>query len=369
MLTVHSAQAERLVVALDAFALSDGSQHRGIGRVVRRMLEDLSVHADVRALASRQVPVPAGVTRVGMHARVPARLARQVHTWELPRAIARSGAQVFHGPGQDIPRRSELPWVQTLYDLTPLVFRHPLLEPDRRRWLAAASCLRKADLVVAVSQSSAAQGVNLLGLDPRRVRVVPLGVDPSFAPTGRAYDPGWPYLLWLTAWGPHKNLSDAITTLEAVAAAGLPHRLVLAGYQDAWMRRQTDGLIEASPVADRIIHAGWVDDPGELYRGADAVLVTSRAEGFGLPALEALACGRVVVAFDNTSLPEVVGEAGLLVPDGDVGAFASAVLRILRDAGLRQELEARGPMRAARFDWTATMRGYLEAYHEVLTLQ
>jgi glycosyltransferase involved in cell wall biosynthesis len=95
------------------------------------------------------------------------------------------------------------------------------------------------------------------------------------------------------------------------------------------------------------------------------LIVSSRSEGFGLPALEAMACGTPVVAFDNSSLPEVVGEGGLLVPDGDVAAMSDAVSRVIDDQGLRRELSERGPAWSARFPWRAAVDAYAELLKSV----
>jgi len=194
---------------------------------------------------------------------------------------------------------------------------------------------------------------------------VPLGVDPTFTP-GPAPGDRPPYLLWVAAWGPHKGLPEALQVVERVAAAGLPHRLLLAGRQDPMMRMHVEKAVAASDVADRVDILGYVEDMAAVYRGAAALLMTSRAEGFGLPALEAMACGIPVVAFDNTSLPEVVGDAGLLVADGDVQTMASQVVELIRDEAMATDLARRGPVRAATFTWDRTVRGHVEVFAALL---
>ena len=133
---------------------------------------------------------------------------------------------------------------------------------------------------------------------------------------------------------------------------------MLAGPQDEWMLRQVRAAVAASRRPDRVEVAGYVDDLAGTYRGADALLMTSRCEGFGFPVLEAMACGTPVVAFANSSLPEVVGDAGMLIADGDLDAMASAVQRVLGDADVRGELVERGLERAARFRWEDTIEAY-----------
>src|SRR5207302_8685619 len=124
------------------------------------------------------------------------------------------------------------------------------------------------------------------------------------------------------------------------------------------MRARAQADVAASPRPDRVEVAGYVADLPALYRGAAALLMSSRCEGFGLPALEAMACGTPVVAFANSSLPEVVGDGGILVPDGDVRAFAAAVERLLADESRRAATIELGLSRAAMFSVDAMVQGH-----------
>src|SRR5204862_3841800 len=136
--------------------------------------------------------------------------------------------------------------------------------------------------IVAVSRSSADQAVRLLGVDATRVEVVPNGVDQRFSP-GPGPTDGDPYLLFVGAWGPHKGHAEAFATVGALAHAGYPHVLRAAGPADAWMQRRVQDVLTRAPRPDRVQLLGYVDDLAELYRGASALVFTSRAEGFGLP--------------------------------------------------------------------------------------
>ena len=334
-----------LSVAIDGLALSDGSQYRGIGTYLRHLLPGLATQFDVTVL--------------------PARWRWRGHAPRLAADVRRSGAALVHTPAHVPPRVGDIRWVHTVHDLTPLVFRHPLLERDRKLWLTGGARLRQADAVVCVSRSTAEQVSRFFAVDPARVHVAHLGVGPEFRPDGPRQEAGRgdaPYVLWASAWGPHKGLAEAVATIAALADAGLPHRLVLAGRQDDWMSRQVAATVRAGPRPDLVDDIGYVEDMPALYRGADAVVVSSRAEGFGLPALEAMASGTPVVAFDNTSLPEVVGDAGLLVPDGDVGALAAALRRVVEDRGLHDDLALRGVERARLFTWQRTVDVHADAY-------
>lgn len=343
-----------LSVAIDGSALSDGSEQRGIGTYLTRLVEHLPEHGiDPRVF--------------GVRTRMPARFRALEHDLLFARELRRhaGNAALLHSPAQSPPRRSSLPWVQTVHDLTPLVFRHPLLEADRRRWLRRLPRLHSAAAVICCSRSSADQVLRFTEVGADRVHVVPLGVDERFRPDGPSPDrPA--YLLWVSSWGPHKGLAEALDVAAALATRGHDHRLVIAGAQDSWMRERVHEQVATSARPDLVDVVGYVDDLAALYRGSSALLVTSRAEGFGLPAAEAMACGTPVVAFDNTSLPEVVGDAGVLVGDGDVTAMTDAVDRILREPQLAKQLSDRGVARARRFSWSTTAREHAEIYRSVV---
>jgi glycosyltransferase involved in cell wall biosynthesis len=354
------------VILIDGYALTDGSQWRGIGTFLTRIIAGLAERPElsVRVLAEPAAGLPRGVERVAIHRRAPRRLRRLEHDLLLPFAVAREPAGVMHSPGQHPPRRSSLPWVQTLHDVIPLSRPHPQLEAERRRWLRLGPRLRRAAAIAAVSRFSADEGIRHLGLDPRRVHVIHNGVDhaifhPAGAP-GDAMREERPYLLHVAAWGPHKGFEEATALIARLAERGLPHRLVLAGPQDGWMLRQVRAVVAGSPVRERIEVAGYVADLPSLYRGATALLMTSRCEGFGLPALEAMACGTPVVAFANSSLPEVVGEGGVLVEDGDLEAMARAVRRLAICRRAHDELAERAVAQAARFRWETAVDAYAQ---------
>jgi len=349
------------IVLVDGYALSDASRVRGIGTFLKRLLTGLSQSpgTSVRVLAQRRVGLPEGVDRApARQPPVPARLQALAHDLLLPADLRRAGGDVFHSPAQHPPRRSPLPWIQTLHDLTPLTWPHPLLERERRHWERVGPRLRQAAAVATVSRFSADEAIRHLGLDAARITVIPLGVDPDVFHPGAARPESPPYLLHVAAWGPHKGFPEALAVIARLAERGLPHRLVLAGPQDAWMQAQIRAAVEASPRPDRVRLAGYVEDLPALYRGAAALLMTSRCEGFGLPALEAMACGTPVLAFANSSLPEVVGDAGILVSDGDVDGMVRAVQDLLASATRREELVAAGLAHVAGYRWADMVTAY-----------
>jgi glycosyltransferase involved in cell wall biosynthesis len=354
-------------VLIDGYALSDGSQLRGIGTYLQRVIAGMGEQPElsVKVLADPSVPLPKGVARVGLRLRAPRRFRALEHDLRLPARLDGQAIDVFHSPAQQPPRRSSVPWVQTLHDLTPLTRPHPLLARDRRRWLRIGPRLRHAAAVVAVSRFSADEAIRHLRLDPSVVEVIPHGVDPGIFHPGAPPARDVPYLLHVAAWGPHKGFREALSVIAHLAESGFPHRLLLAGPQDPWMLAHVRAAVAASPRPDRVHVAGYVDDLPATYRGATALLMTSRCEGFGLPVLEAMACGTPVVAFTNSSLPEVVGDGGILVPDGDVDAIVTAVRQLVQEPALRGELAERGLAQAARFRWEDTIGAYVELLRAV----
>jgi glycosyltransferase involved in cell wall biosynthesis len=193
-----------------------------------------------------------------------------------------------------------------------------------------------------------------------KLGVIPLGVSPFFA--GPAEDPsleriGGPYLLCVGNRKPHKNLVAAVETLALLRAEAPELRLAVAGE----VYRGWDEVLRRAGelgVRDRVVEVAGASD-GELrslYAGCEALLFPSLYEGFGLPALEAMAAGAPVVASDRSSLPEVVGDAGLLADPEDPAAMAEAVRRLRRDPELRARLVRRGRERAASYTWERTAR-------------
>jgi glycosyltransferase involved in cell wall biosynthesis len=258
-----------------------------------------------------------------------------------------------------------MPWVQTVHDLIPLGYDDAEFAIERRRWRRYGPRVGNAAAVVTPSRHSAEHVVDALGLDPERVHVIPHGVEPRFHPDAGTDPPdagGRPYVLYVGAWGPHKGYAEAMEVVAGLADAGHPHRLVMAGPQDAWMRAQVQRVLDAARRPDLVEVVGFVDDLPTLYRGATALLVTSGHEGFCLPALEAMACGAPVVAFTNSAIPEIIGDAGRLVPDGDVGALVRAVRGVLDDEMVRRLLVRRGLARATQFTWRRSAEAHAEVY-------
>jgi glycosyltransferase involved in cell wall biosynthesis len=307
------------------------------------------------------------------------RVDRKLHP---PVSDASPGVDVFHSLGARLPPpmgggRAPQRLVN-IYDLAPL--RLPHLYGANQRFLAEERIagLQRGDWVITTSEATRGDLAELGGVDPARVFVIPLAADPRiFHPhrdsrTEQLRDRlgigGAPYLLALNAHELRKNMDAAIRAFgRAVAQSGAHDlTLVIAGPTSAEPGIQ-DALAEAAHRKARVIAAGYVSDEdlAALYRGALAFVYPSLYEGFGLPPLEAMQCGTPVIAGRVASLPEVVGDAGILVDLCDPGTLGDAMLRLYRDAALRERLSVLSLQRAAAFSWDRCTRQTLAAYRAV----
>jgi O-antigen biosynthesis alpha-1,3-rhamnosyltransferase len=312
----------------------------------------------LQALVDDEGDAPPGVTPVRAARRLPESLRYYEQLVRLPADVRGAAPDVFHSPATDPPRRCDVPWVQTLLDLIPLAYPAPIFRLERRLWRARARRIARAHSVIAISRHTAEEGIEKIGLDPRRVEVVHLGVDTDFRPPSVRATPDRPYLLCVSMLGPHKGYREAFAVVGALADAGFPHHLKLVGGVWPSEAARVRTSVAASPHADRVELLPRVsrEELVGLYQQASAVLVTSRHEGFGLPAVEAMASGTPVVAFANSALPEVVGDGGILVADGDVPAFVTELRSVLTDATRWDELSEAGVQRAKAFDWKRCAR-------------
>jgi alpha-1,3-rhamnosyl/mannosyltransferase len=259
---------------------------------------------------------------------------------------------------------------------------HPHWFPRRTRLYGVllVAALRRATRVLTPSIDSRQRLIVALDLDPERVDVTPYGVDERFSPGApssailEGLGVSQPYLLTVGTLQPRKNLETALRAFERLADAGAEHHFVVAGAR-GW---DDEGLIarfERARWRSRIHVVGRVADDSlvTLYRGADCFVFPSREEGFGLPPLEAMACGTPVVASRVSSIPEVVGDAGVLVDPDDVAEIAGALEQVIGSPATRAKLIRRGRERARVFTWARcaelTVRAYRRALGEDGTLR
>ena len=298
----------------------------------------------------------------------PGRAARLV--WEqvgLPRVLQRAGVEVHHGPHYTMPGRAPAPKVVTIHDTTfldhPEWHQRGKVRFFRRALRAAAT---RADALICVSRFTAGRLEDLLDVRAP-VHVIPHGVDHDrYRPQERPSAPNSPYVAFVGTLEPRKDLPTLVQAFDKLARARSDLLLLLAGV--AGWGSGVDEAVAASAYRHRIKRLGYLpeDEVPAFLAGAAAVAYPSLAEGFGLPALEALACGAPLVTTTGSAMEEVVGDAAVLVRPGDAGALADALATVL-DGG--PEVEARrrrGLAVAARYTWDATAEAHVGVYRSVL---
>lgn len=284
------------------------------------------------------------------------------------------GSQLYHEPNH-IPCRWHGPVLTTVHDLS--VLRHPDWHPaDRVRWYERdfMTALPRTSHFITVSAFTRAEMVELLGLPAERISVIPLGPRACFRPRPaeererrlRALGLPRSYLLFVGTLEPRKNL-EGLLAAYALLPAALRRRypLVVTG-MGGWSGEPLETVARRHRIGPDVRITGYVDEDtlAVLYSGARALVWPSWYEGFGLPPLEAMACGTPVITSDRASLPEVVGDAGLLVDPGDRDALADAMRRVVEDDPLAVRLGERGIARSAEFSWARAAQAHAALYRQ-----
>ncbi len=284
------------------------------------------------------------------------------------RVSERAGLDLPHGTANFLPRtRGPMARVVTVYDTIPLDRPEQVTRSTRLGFLRRGE-LRESDLIVTDSAVARGEIVRHFPGTERQVRVVPLGVDRAvFCPREGSERGGAPYLLSVGMFEPRKNLVRALEAFERVAARreGLRWKLVGA---PGFGRADFEKRLAASPARGAVDLVGAVDDEAlaDLYRGARALLFPSLAEGFGLPVVEAMACGTPVAASDLPVIAEVADDVFAPLDPTDVVSIEEAIERAGFDETLRANLRHDGLERAQRFDWARVARDHVEVYAEAL---
>jgi glycosyltransferase involved in cell wall biosynthesis len=296
--------------------------------------------------------------------------------WTLPRALRHDRCALVHYTYFDLPplpRRT--PIVATCYDLEPL--RHPQLFSAKIVWYYRlfSRGLRRADRIVTISQASARDIVEITGIPRDRLVVAPLGVDAHFQPAPpdaiaavrRAHALPELFVAYVGNTMPHKNLERVVHAMRQVRAACGPVPLVIAGAPDRY-RPQVLAAAAAAGLGDGLRLLGRIDEAElpALVSAARVFVFPSLYEGFGLPVLEAMACGTPVVTSTRASLPEVAGDAASLCDPLDVDAIGHAIVRLLRDDAAHARQRAAGLARAETFTWARCAAAHRLLYLDLL---
>jgi glycosyltransferase involved in cell wall biosynthesis len=297
--------------------------------------------------------------------------------WEqliAPALLRLGGADLYHGVLNVMPLAGRVPSVVTIHDLSPFLFPQTFRRVNRTytRWAIRVACRRAAHLI-AVSEFTKQEIVRWLHVPPERITVTHNGVDARFGPPDPAEledfrrRQGLPerFILFVGTLEPRKNLP---TLLEAYAriARDTDAPLIIGGGK-GWLYDTIFAKVSELNLGDRVRFAGFLEDD-ELplwYAAASVFTLPSLYEGFGIPLIEAMACGTPVVTTSSSSLPEVVGDAGLIVPPTDADQLGAALLRALNDQELREELRQRGLAQARKFSWIDMAERTLAVYRDV----
>lgn len=287
------------------------------------------------------------------------------------------GLDVIHNPSQvpTIFNSKDQRYVVTVYDLTPFITpkEHTTIRVSIYRTFFPRT-LKTADMIIVDSYSTKNDIVRYFKIPEEKLRVIHLGVDEDYKPLPednvekikQKYNLNYPFILYVGTLEPRKNIPTLIKAFYKLKKSGLPHKLVITG-KKGWKYKDIFELIDKLELQKDVVFTGYVpkEDLPALYNAADLFIYPSLYEGFGLPPLEAMACGTPVITSNTSSLPEVVGNAGIMVDPYDVDGLAKVMYEVLTNEGLREELRKKGLERAKLFSWKKTAEETLKVYEEV----
>jgi glycosyltransferase involved in cell wall biosynthesis len=303
--------------------------------------------------------------------------ARPEWSWTpvaLPRAARADRCDLVHVQ-YIVPPYCPAPLITTVHDIS--FRRHPRWFPVKHALLLnllVPLAMARAERVITCSEYTRREMIELYGTEPEKIVVTPYAADPIYRPVAaevarqavrERFNLRHPYILSVGVLQPRKNLPRLVEAYTRIARE-VPQHLVLVG-KEGWAFEALRKRVARSGVTSRIHFTGYVADADlpPLYAAADLFVYPSLYEGFGLPPLEAMACGTPVVTSNTTSLPEVVGDAALTVDPRDAGALAAAIAEVLTSPERRAELIQRGLARAQQFSWERTAEETVAVYEEV----
>lgn len=368
------------LVALNAQLVSGDASYRsaGIHAYILNLLRHLTPDEDLRYLAmTGPGALPEGIHLPVRQAQFETRHPMMRILWEqslLPLELHRLGAALLHAPAFVGPLWAPCPQVVTILDLSFLRYPQYFRRGNRLylRTFARASA-RRAAAILTISKFSAKEITTLLGVAPERIHAIYPGVEERFQPIApdevarfrAAQDLPERFILYMGTLEPRKNLITLVRAFARLQDSAL--HLVLAGAK-GWNYEALFAEVERLGLHDRVHFPGYVPTATQAlwYNAATMLAYLSNYEGFGLPVVEALACGTPAVVAEVSSLPEAAGDAALLTPPNDCEAIIACMRQILGDVTLRQSLRERGFRHAATFTWDATAQQTAAVYRALV---
>jgi glycosyltransferase involved in cell wall biosynthesis len=288
-------------------------------------------------------------------------------------SIRRNRLDVVHEPYLGLLLPSDFKQVMTVHDITPILFgtSHQSFTMYFKTFMKKA--VKRADAIITVSENTKRDIIEHFKADEEKVHMIHNGVDIVPADINRLgrlkkrFGLEGPFLLTVGSLLPTKNLATAVEAFaKALDKGKVDHKLVLAGKKDQDYRRLKD-MVKKRGISKRVVFTDYLDwaDVLCLYYSADVLLFPSLYEGFGFPPLEAMGYSTAVIASNTSSIPEVVGDAGILLDPNDTDAWAEAILKVTSDEGLHKELVAKGQKRVQMFTWEKAAKRTLKVYEGV----
>jgi len=290
----------------------------------------------------------------------------RLERWMLAAELARLRPQLVHAPDHVCPEPLGWRTVLTVHDLAFLRLPETHAPQSRAYYAGLLRSVCRATRTICVSQATRDDLLELAGADPERVRVIYEAPDPCYRPDGPAAPAERPYLVFTGTIEPRKNLARVLRALATLAPGRRPELRVAgaAGYRAAEVLALPAQLGLEGDVC--FLGPRPTSEVASLYRGAIALIFPSLLEGFGLPILEAMACGTPVITSNRSSMAEVAGDAAVLVDPEDVESIAAAISQLMEHPSEREEWRRRGLARAAQFSWQRAARQTLDTFAEAL---
>ena len=314
---------------------------------------------------------------------IPKMPLKLTNTFGIPLAIKNADIDILHFPIHWFTQISpfffnpRVKKVLTLHDLTPILFPEMHTRDTAFTWSSTLKLImNRTDIIIADSVNTKNDCIELLSIPEDKIRVIHLAADDQFKPLKNiesikenlknTYNIDFPFILFVGTLEKRKNVPTLIKAFYKLKKSIVNHKLVIVGGM-GWKYNEIFDLIHEFKLQNDVIFTDYVDEEHlvQLYNAADLFVYPSLYEGFGLPPLEAMACGCPVITTNTSSLPEVVGDAGIMFDPNDVQGLTDAMNKILTTEGLMDELSNKSLKRAKMFSWKKTAQQTWKVYEEI----